>query len=644
MKQSLFRGLHLSGSFVLALAMGGAVTLGANQVMAAAEITKKQALDGAIDGTEEGLANLRSYLAQSSGRSASMEERASDLIKSLSKTDIATDAGALQDAIVSISDASRSGLFATPIAKVKVHQNFRLSERSIGFDFGPPDSTVMPHFQHVTAKDKRLTGGKRRALRRPSNDELMADGIANIEQFKTDMPNGKYRVVLLTDNLGIGNKYDHPLGKNIKVNGQSVGIAQNKPKSWLTTGTLSGDQVQIGEGNGPDQGLGKKRRDATRGVGADAAAPAAPAKIAVGRTDKVVAMVQGILPSETRTLVLKDAVYSNEKIRTGPNSATRLIFQDNTVMSVGANSAVTLDKFVFDTTGGASQVSLTVTKGVMRFVTGNLSKDSYSIRTPTATIGIRGTILEVSVDKDGGTTTRVTHGAVDVRSRGRTVRVKAGFTSRVRRGNRPTKPKANPPAAAKEVKELTTALGPEPDPEQVAAVAAEVAQVAAEDKAAADAAPPPAAAAAPAQTPGAGPAAGPAAGPVIAAAPQGQSQDGPATSDDAGADTGGMVIIEVEVKDGKLVIDLDNLGGQSTYLTAIIVEPADTKSNFDLNEEVGDYYQNDRERLADANSRIDEQVGAVLAEIATAAGPEEIAKALDIAKPTKEPDTTASPN
>ena len=70
MKQSLFRGLHLSGSFVLALAMGGAVTLGANQVMAAAEITKKQALDGAIDGTEEGLANLRSYLAQSSGRSA----------------------------------------------------------------------------------------------------------------------------------------------------------------------------------------------------------------------------------------------------------------------------------------------------------------------------------------------------------------------------------------------------------------------------------------------------------------------------------------------------------------------------------------------------------------------------------------------
>ena len=168
-----------------------------------------------------------------------MEKAATNLIKSLAKSEIAEDLGALQDAIASISEASRAAIFATPIAKVKVAKNFRLSERAIGFDFGPPDSTVMPNFQHVTSKDERLSGANRRALRRPSNDELMADGVVNVEKFVTNIPNGKYRVVLLTDNLGIGKKFENPLGKNLKVNGTTVGIAQNAPSSWLTTGYLS---------------------------------------------------------------------------------------------------------------------------------------------------------------------------------------------------------------------------------------------------------------------------------------------------------------------------------------------------------------------------------------------------------------------
>ena len=55
-------------------------------------------------------------------------------------------------------------------------------------------------------------------------------------------------------------------------------------------------------------------------------------------------------------------------------------------------------------------------------------------------------------------------------------------------------------------------------------------------------------------------------------------------------------------------------------------------------------YQNKSEDMAEANSRIDEQIGAVLSEIATAAGPEQIAKALAINSPTVEPNSQASPN
>ena len=152
---------------------------------------------------------------------------------------------------------------------------------------------------------------------------------------------------------------------------------------------------------------------------------------------------------------------------------------------------------------------------------------------------------------------------------------------------------------------MRTALGPVPAPAEIAAVVAGIPK-----------APPP-------------------------SQPAGQ-QSGPQQS--PGGDTGGMIIVEVEVVNGKLVVNLDNLDGLSTYLTAIIVEPADQPSNFDLGGEVGDYYQNDRARLAETNSRIDEQIGALLSEIATAAGPQQIAQALGIDQAPAEPNTLASAN
>jgi hypothetical protein len=56
-----------------------------------------------------------------------------------------------------------------------------------------------------------------------------------------------------------------------------------------------------------------------------------------------------------------------------------------------------LDKFVYDPRPDQSSFVATATKGVFRFVTGNLPKSSYTIHTPTATIGIRGTIFSLAV-------------------------------------------------------------------------------------------------------------------------------------------------------------------------------------------------------------------------------------------------------
>jgi hypothetical protein len=64
-----------------------------------------------------------------------------------------------------------------------------------------------------------------------------------------------------------------------------------------------------------------------------------------------------------------------------------------------------LDRFVYE--GGESKqtVAVKLSKGLFRFTTGALDKNAYSVTTPTAAIGVRGTVLDISVT---GSKTRVT--------------------------------------------------------------------------------------------------------------------------------------------------------------------------------------------------------------------------------------------
>ena len=138
------------------------------------------------------------------------------------------------------------------------------------------------------------------------------------------------------------------------------------------------------------------------------------AQTGVGNAGKVVNQVSGALQSKVRKIALKDQVYQNEKISTGSASATEITFKDETKLTIGPDSDVTLDNFVYKPGPVSGSLIMTVSKGVMRFTTGKLSKTSYLIKTPTATIGIRGTIFTVYVAANGATTVTVQAGAVSV--------------------------------------------------------------------------------------------------------------------------------------------------------------------------------------------------------------------------------------
>lgn len=96
----------------------------------------------------------------------------------------------------------------------------------------------------------------------------------------------------------------------------------------------------------------------------------------------------------TRTLVVGDDVSIGERIVTGPEGQVQILFQDQTELVVGPNSALLLEDYLLRDDGSAGKMAINVLSGSFRFVTGNAPKDRYVINTPTGTIGVRGTGLD----------------------------------------------------------------------------------------------------------------------------------------------------------------------------------------------------------------------------------------------------------
>ncbi len=121
----------------------------------------------------------------------------------------------------------------------------------------------------------------------------------------------------------------------------------------------------------------------------------APAASAQSGKIGIAAQVQNqvsVVTGNARTLRLGNDVFTGERIRTGQASNAQLTFLDQTNLTIGSQSEVTLDKFVYDPNRGAGNVALTATAGALRFISGAQNPNTYKVETPVATITIRGTL------------------------------------------------------------------------------------------------------------------------------------------------------------------------------------------------------------------------------------------------------------
>jgi hypothetical protein len=95
------------------------------------------------------------------------------------------------------------------------------------------------------------------------------------------------------------------------------------------------------------------------------------------------------------------AVHQNDVVETGDDGALGVTFIDNTTLSLGPRSRITLSKVVFNPDKGDFAFVAKLAKGTFMFVSGSIAKlapQAIDISTPTATIGIRGTRFLVKVD------------------------------------------------------------------------------------------------------------------------------------------------------------------------------------------------------------------------------------------------------
>ena len=111
----------------------------------------------------------------------------------------------------------------------------------------------------------------------------------------------------------------------------------------------------------------------------------------------------GERPSENvRQIFIKERLVADERIETSANGGGQVLFLDQTSLTIAPNSSVVLDKYVYDPDTQTGELGISVLRGTLRFVGGRITKSSPAvIRTPSATIGIRGGIGSTTVNDDG---------------------------------------------------------------------------------------------------------------------------------------------------------------------------------------------------------------------------------------------------
>lgn len=202
-------------------------------------------IEQALAGDREALATLTAYLRGSGSKNPEeITQRATALITQIGREK----AGASTETLLSVIDQIASNAInlvsGSQIVRIGVDADFVPGRALVAWDFGPADGPVAPGFERVLPNDDRIGGADLDGLRRPAENELLNDGIVGVERIEANVPDGEYRIILMTQNLGDRQLMSNPFGSEIVVNGNALTVNQPTTDDWVKDAVLSNRGVQ----------------------------------------------------------------------------------------------------------------------------------------------------------------------------------------------------------------------------------------------------------------------------------------------------------------------------------------------------------------------------------------------------------------
>ena len=96
-------------------------------------------------------------------------------------------------------------------------------------------------------------------------------------------------------------------------------------------------------------------------------------------------------------------LHQGSALKTEAQSSMGVTFKDNTMMSFGPNTVLTVDEYLYEPSEGKLKLGARMGKGTLNYVSGVIAKlqpDAVTVKTPTGMIGVRGTQFLLKVEEE----------------------------------------------------------------------------------------------------------------------------------------------------------------------------------------------------------------------------------------------------
>ena len=127
-----------------------------------------------------------------------------------------------------------------------------------------------------------------------------------------------------------------------------------------------------------------------------------PACADVGQIKVATGQVSVDRKGQTLPGVVGLLLEADDVLRTGADGSVGITMRDNSLLSAGPNSILSLERFEFDPTSDEGRFDARLRRGTLAVVSGRIAKktpQAMTVRTPSAVLGVRGTEFVVSVDE-----------------------------------------------------------------------------------------------------------------------------------------------------------------------------------------------------------------------------------------------------